>query len=109
MMSLCAGLAPNNKTISNFRKENAKPLKKVFREFVLLCKELELITGDIIFLALLQSRFKPLLFAWLTGSSIIIFAMVFLYHFDLPTRYTIVFVGSLCGIVGALWRGKGVS
>jgi len=27
-----------NKTISNFRKENAKPLKKVFREFVLLCK-----------------------------------------------------------------------
>jgi len=58
------------------------------------------------FLALLQSRFKPLLFAWMIGSSIIIFAMVFSYHFDLPTGYTIVFVGSLCGIVGALWRGR---
>ena len=48
MMWLCAGLTPSNKTISNFRKENAKPLKKVFREFVLLCKELELITGELV-------------------------------------------------------------
>jgi len=48
IMWLCAGLTPSNKTISNFRKENAKPLKKVFREFVLLCKELELITGDLV-------------------------------------------------------------
>lgn len=48
MMWLCAGLTPSNKTISDFRKENAKPLKKVFREFVLLCKELELITGDLV-------------------------------------------------------------
>jgi len=48
MMWLCAGLTPSNKTISNFRKENAKPLKKVFREFVLLCKELELITGEVV-------------------------------------------------------------
>jgi len=48
MMWLCAGLTPSNKTISNFRKENAKPLKKVFREFVLLCKELDLITGDLV-------------------------------------------------------------
>ena len=42
MMWLCAGLTPSYKTISDFRKENAKPLKKVFREFVLLCKDLEL-------------------------------------------------------------------
>ena len=48
MMWLCAGLKPSNKTISNFRKENAKPLKKVFREFVLLCKELDLISGKLI-------------------------------------------------------------
>ncbi len=48
MMWLCAGLTPSNKTISNFRKENAKALKKVFREFVLLCKELELITGELV-------------------------------------------------------------
>ncbi len=48
MMWLCAGLTPSNKTIANFRKENAEPLKKVFREFVLLCKELELITGDLV-------------------------------------------------------------
>jgi len=35
MMWLCAGLTPKYKTIANFRKENSKPLKKVFREFVI--------------------------------------------------------------------------
>ena len=48
MMWLCAGLTPSYKTISDFRKENAKPLKKVFREFVLLCKDLELIRGEVV-------------------------------------------------------------
>ncbi|CAA6818871.1 MAG: Transposase [uncultured Sulfurovum sp.] len=48
MMWLCAGLKPKYKTIANFRKENSKALKKVFREFVLLCKELELITGEFV-------------------------------------------------------------
>jgi len=48
MMWLCAGLKPSYKTIANFRKENSKALKKVFREFVLLCKELELISGEIV-------------------------------------------------------------
>jgi transposase/predicted amino acid-binding ACT domain protein len=48
MMWLCGGLTPSYKTIADFRKENAKPLKKVFREFVLLCKELELITGELV-------------------------------------------------------------
>jgi len=48
MMWLCGGLTPSYKTIANFRKENSKPLKKVFREFVLLCKELELITGELV-------------------------------------------------------------
>ena len=58
------------------------------------------------FLALLQSRFKPLLFAWSVGSTIVVSAMVFSYWLDLPTGYAIVFVGSLCGLVGALVVGK---
>ena len=58
------------------------------------------------FLALLQSRFKPLFFAWSVGSVIVISSMIFSYWLDLPTGYTIVFVGSLCGIVGALLAGK---
>ena len=48
MMWLCSNLKPSYKTIANFRKENNNPLKKVFREFVLLCKDLNLITGDLI-------------------------------------------------------------
>lgn len=48
MMWLCAGLRPRYKTIANFRKDNAKPLKRVFREFVLLCKELSLIEGSLV-------------------------------------------------------------
>ena len=57
------------------------------------------------FLALLQQRFMPLPFAWVSGSIIIITAMVFSYQFDLPTGYTIVFVASLTGIVSALMFG----
>jgi len=48
MMWLCAGLKPSYKTIADFRKENSVPLKKVFREFVLLIKNLDLITGDLV-------------------------------------------------------------
>ena len=48
MMWLCAGLKPRYKTIANFRKDNAQPLKRVFREFVLLCKELKLIEGGLV-------------------------------------------------------------
>jgi len=48
MMWLCAGLKPRYKTIANFRKDNVTALKKVFREFVLLCKELDLITGELV-------------------------------------------------------------
>ena len=53
------------------------------------------------FLALLQQRFKPLPFAWIVGSLLIIAAMLLSYRLDLPTGYTIVFVASLTGIVGA--------
>ncbi len=55
------------------------------------------------FIALLQNRFKKLPFAWSVGSTVIILAMVISYHFDLPTGYTIVFIGSLTGIIGALF------
>ncbi len=54
------------------------------------------------FMALLQNRFSKLLFAWVVGSTIIIVAMVISYLFDLPTGYTIVFIGSLCGIIYGL-------
>ena len=58
------------------------------------------------FLALLQQRVRPLIFSWSIGSVIIILAMVISYYFDLPTGYTIVFVGSLVGIIGGLIVGK---
>jgi len=58
--------------------------------------------------ALLQHSFAKLPFAWVVGSIIIIFAMILSYYFDLPTGYTIVFVGSLIGIVWALIRGRDV-
>ncbi|SFV86169.1 hypothetical protein MNB_SUP05-SYMBIONT-4-1186 [hydrothermal vent metagenome] len=45
MMWLCKALTPSHTTIANFRKNNAKALKKVFKEFVLLCQSLNLI-GD---------------------------------------------------------------
>ena len=51
------------------------------------------------FIALLQNRFKKLPFAWSVGSIVIILAMVLSYYFDLPTGYTIVFIGSLTGLL----------
>ncbi|MEA3433742.1 MAG: IS1182 family transposase [Campylobacterota bacterium] len=48
MMWLCTGLKPRYRTIADFRKDNSAPLKRVFREFVLLCKELTLIGGELI-------------------------------------------------------------
>ncbi|MCK4441581.1 MAG: metal ABC transporter permease, partial [Sulfurovaceae bacterium] len=58
------------------------------------------------FIALLQNKFAQLPFAWIVGSTIIIMAMILSYHFDLPTGYTIVFIGSLCGILSALLISK---
>jgi transposase len=48
VMWLMGGLAPDDKTICNFRKDNAAVLKKVFREFTKLCQGLELYGGDLI-------------------------------------------------------------
>ncbi len=48
LMWLVQGLNPSYKTISNFRKDNPKALKEVFKEFVLLCKNTDLITGELV-------------------------------------------------------------
>ena len=45
LMWLTQGLTPSYHTISDFRKDNPKALKQVFKEFVLLCKNINLI-GD---------------------------------------------------------------
>jgi len=48
LMWLTSGLKPTYKTIANFRKDNPKALKQVFKEFVLLCKGLGLIGGQVV-------------------------------------------------------------
>ena len=48
VMWLMNGLMPDDKTICNFRKDNATVLKKVFREFTKLCQGLDLYGGDLI-------------------------------------------------------------
>jgi len=46
-MWLMDGLTPDHKTISEFRRQNIRPLQKLFREFVKLCRSWELIGGDL--------------------------------------------------------------
>lgn len=48
MMWLIHEQRPNYKTIANFRKDNAKPFKEVFRYFVALLKDWDLIDGKTI-------------------------------------------------------------
>ena len=45
LLWLTQGLIPTYRTISQFRADNPKALKQVFKEFVLLCKNIDLI-GD---------------------------------------------------------------
>jgi transposase len=42
VMWLMEGLEPDDKTICNFRKDNAKPLRETFRVFVIMCRKLGL-------------------------------------------------------------------
>ena len=42
---LLRGLTPDLKTIADFRKDNRGTFKLVFRQFVLLCRKLELFGG----------------------------------------------------------------
>jgi len=48
VMWLLRKLRPDFKTIADFRKDNAKAFKHVFRKFTLLCRELELFGGELI-------------------------------------------------------------
>ncbi len=48
MMWLCEGLTPGYKTIANFRKDNPKVLKQLFRDFVILCRSVDLIDGEVV-------------------------------------------------------------
>ncbi len=48
LMWLTQGLTPSYKTISNFRKNNYEALKQLFKEFVLLCKNIDLIDGSLV-------------------------------------------------------------
>ena len=45
---LLGKLAPDFKTIADFRKDNLAPLKAVVRQFTLLCRKLELFGGELL-------------------------------------------------------------
>jgi transposase len=53
---LLGKLAPDFKTIADFRKDNLKPLKAVSRRFTLLCRKLDLFGGEL--LAIDGSKFR---------------------------------------------------
>jgi transposase len=48
LMWLLRQLTPDFKTIADFRKENIEGLKKVCREFALLCKKMDLFDGELV-------------------------------------------------------------
>lgn len=53
---LTCGLVPNYHTIANFRRDNAKPLKALFKLFVLFLRDQHLIGGEV--LAIDGSKFR---------------------------------------------------
>jgi transposase len=56
LMWLMRKLKPDFKTIADFRKDNRKALKRVFQEFLVICKKLELFGGEL--LAVDGSKFR---------------------------------------------------
>jgi len=56
MMWLLGKLAPDHKTIANFRKDNRQAFKEVFKALCLLCRELDLFGAELI--AIDGSKFK---------------------------------------------------
>ena len=56
LMWLLRRLTPDFKTIADFRRDHPEALKRVGREFVLLCRELELFGGEL--LAIDGSKFR---------------------------------------------------
>lgn len=57
------------------------------------------------FIALYQTRFKPLFVAWGVGVVSSLIALFLSYHFDLPTGYTIIFVLSFV-VMGSVFVGR---
>lgn len=56
VMWLLKKLTPDFKTIADFRKDNQDAIKKVFKEFIILCKKLDLFGGKLV--AIDGSKFK---------------------------------------------------
>jgi transposase len=56
LMWLTGRLMPDFKTIANFRKDNGRALRKVCRQFIVLCRQLNLFTEAIV--AIDGSKFK---------------------------------------------------
>lgn len=56
LMWLLRKLKPDFKTIADFRKDNAEPLRQVCREFTIVCKKLDLFGQELI--ALDGSKFR---------------------------------------------------
>jgi len=56
LMWLLGRLAPDFKTIADFRKDNTKAIRRVCREFVLLCRKLDLFADSLV--AIDGSKFK---------------------------------------------------
>jgi transposase len=56
LMWLLGKLAPDFKTIADFRRDNLKAIKQVCREFTLLCRKLKLFGGELV--AIDGSKFK---------------------------------------------------
>ena len=56
LMWLTGRLAQDHKTIADFRKDNGKPIREVCRAFVLLCRQLDLLTDARV--AIDGSKFK---------------------------------------------------
>ena len=56
LMWLISRLAPDFKTIADFRKDNGPAIRKVCQQFVALCRDIKLLDSDIV--AIDGSRFK---------------------------------------------------
>jgi transposase len=56
LMWLAGRLMPDFKTIANFRKDNGKAIRRVCRQFIVLCRELNLFTQALV--AIDGSKFK---------------------------------------------------
>ncbi len=56
VMWLLSNLKPDDKTICNFRKDNKKAIKSIFKQFSMLCNELNLIGKEIV--AIDGSKFR---------------------------------------------------